>query len=434
MRKNLTEVIKMLKSFQIENFNSIKDPIIFSMEPVPDLTEHMDFITHLDNKNELLKVASIYGPNASGKSNLLYALRYLRNLITGLYINDNQRFVSSSREFAPFEFTSEKDNLIKISTVFARSGKDYWYTVTTEMIDFEPIRLKIVEENFSIRNTGDSDYTKIFSRNQNTIDAEKITKALGTNKLNISNTMTLLLHLYLNYIDIEVEGQKPVIEDPYLQSVVDLFEEITSITFLNNQSFTSSRVFRLRGGLIEDNKAFIIKSLQRLDIHISDIIVKDLGKRDVQVYCVHQINGLSYELRLEQESQGTSLLIYLLSMIASRRNKPTIFLIDELDSHLHPKLVSEIISLFNSELNQYNQLIFNSHDMWNMVPEQFRRDQVWFTYRNDDLATELISLSDIVNYKGERIRKDAKYSKQYMEGKYGADPFIRKGLDWHVSE
>ena len=431
MRKNLTEVMKMLKSFQIDNFNSIKGPIVFSMESVQELTEHPEFVTDLDKENKLLKVASIYGPNASGKSNLIFALRYIRNLVTGLYINDNQRFVRSHRDFTPFEFVHEKSSQVNASIVFANKSKEFWYTVTTEKISSEENRLRIVSEYFSVKNHGDEKYSKIFSREENIIEAEKITEALGTKKLTVSNTMTLLLHLYLNYIDVEFEGQKPVIEDPSLQSVSEFFEEITSITFLNNQFFSSSRVLGVRGELIEKNKTFIIKSLKELDIQISDIIVKDLGQRDFQIYCKHEVNGNGYELRLEQESQGTILLIYLLSLIESRKSNPTIFLVDELDSHLHPKLVKEIISIFNSKLNKYNQLIFNSHDMWNMVSENFRRDQIWFTYRNEELATELTCLSDIVNYKGERIRKDAKYSKQYMEGKYGADPFIRKGLDWY---
>ena len=191
------------------------------------------------------------------------------------------------------------------------------------------------------------------------------------------------------------------------------------------------RGLRFNGSIIKKHKSFIIESLHRLDIQINDIVVKEISKLDNLIYCTHHINGKAYKLRLEQESQGTQLLIYLLAMIAFRKNKPTIFLIDELDSHLHPKLVKEIIKLFNSEINDCHQLIFNSHDMWNMVPKQFRRDQIWFTYRTDELATELLCLSDIINYKGERVRKDAKYSKQYMEGKYGADPFIRKGLDWY---
>jgi hypothetical protein len=220
-------------------------------------------------------------------------------------------------------------------------------------------------------------------------------------------------------------------EQNHLKYVSDLHEEIQSLRLITNLSASPVRVFRHNGSIIEDNKDFIIDSLQKLDIHINDIIVEDLSRIDNIIYCVHEINGKTYKLRLEQESQGTQLLIYLLSMIASRKNNPTIFLIDELDSHLHPKLVREIIRLFNSKVNHCNQLIFNSHDMWNMVPEQFRRDQIWFTYRNDELATELLCLSDVINYKGDRVRKDAKYSKQYMEGKYGADPFIRKGLDWY---
>ena len=60
----------------------------------------------------------------------------------------------------------------------------------------------------------------------------------------------------------------------------------------------------------------------------------------------------------------------------------------------------------------------------------FRRDEIWFAYRDEDYATKYLPLSNIVNYKGEMIRKDAVYGKQYLEGRFGADPFIRKGLSW----
>ena len=60
----------------------------------------------------------------------------------------------------------------------------------------------------------------------------------------------------------------------------------------------------------------------------------------------------------------------------------------------------------------------------------FRRDEIWFAYRDEDYSTMYTPLSSIVNYKGEMVRKDAVYSKQYLEGRYGADPFIKKGLGW----
>jgi ABC-type histidine transport system ATPase subunit len=302
--------------------------------------------------------------------------------------------------------------------------------VKVEFVINDDSLIKVKDEFFGVKKENEKSFDLVFSKKDNVISANKILKIIGASKLPISNDMTILRHLIVNYVDANTEPYDEKNQD-HLKYVSDLYEEIQSLRLITNLSASPVRVFSHNGTIIEDNKEFIIKSLQSLDIHITDIIVEDLSRIDKLIYCVHEINGKTYKLRLEQESQGTQLLMYLLSMIASRKNNPTVFLIDELDSHLHPKLVREIIRLFNSKVNHCNQLIFNSHDMWNMVPEQFRRDQVWFTYRNDELSTELLCLSDVINYKGERVRKDAKYSKQYMEGKYGADPFIRKGLDWY---
>ena len=102
-----------------------------------------------------------------------------------------------------------------------------------------------------------------------------------------------------------------------------------------------------------------------------------------------------------------------------------------MNAFLHPKLSRAIIEIFNSKNNKNNQLIFNSHDIINMTKDVFRRDEIWFVYRDENYSTKLVPLSNIVNYKGEQVRKDAKYYKQYLEGKYGADPFIKKGFDWN---
>ena len=446
MRKNLTEVDNMLKSFQIDNFNSIKDPIIFSMEAETELTEKPEYINELDENSKLLRVASIYGPNASGKSTLLSAIHFVKDIVSGRLSKENpiiqdvlsDRMVreTSRRRYinyfthAPFEFTNRQNNQSNISIVFARSGFEYWYRLKLEFINDEDSMIKIIDEFFGVRKKNEESYSLVFSKEDNIISANEILRIIGASKLPISNDMTILRHLIVNYVDGDTKPFDKS-EHNHLKYVSDLYDEIQSLRLITNLSASPMRIFRHNGSAIEAHKNFIINALQRLDIHINDIEVEEISRLDSQIYCVHEVDGKVYKLRLEQESQGTQLLIYLLSMIASRKNNPTIFLIDELDSHLHPKLVREIIRLFNSKINHCNQLIFNSHDMWNMVPEQFRRDQVWFTYRNDELGTELLCLSDIINYKGERVRKDAKYSKQYMEGKYGADPFIRKGLDWY---
>lgn len=421
----------MLKSFQIENFNSIKEPIIFSMEADNELSEFPEFIKEC-KLGDLLKVASIYGPNASGKTNLLTALEFVRELVSGRLSRENPRYRHSNHDkYSPFEFVTQKNDLMNVALVFVRNEMEYFYRIEAEYFDEGNSMMIIQNEFFGVRNNPEDAFDVVFSRDKNMIMANQILDIIGASRLPISNDMTLLRHLFVNYINIEGETNFSNAESKHLKYVSDLYEEIRSISIIPNLSVISSGLFRFNSDRVTDNKKFIINTLNTLDIQITDIYAKELGKRDFQVYCTHQVDGHTYDLRVEQESQGTALLIYLLAIIASRKNKPTIFLVDELDSHLHPKLVREIIRLFNSRMNENNQLIFNSHDMWNMVPENFRRDQIWFTYRNDELATELMCLSDIVNYKGERIRKDAKYGKQYMEGKYGADPFIRKGLDWH---
>ena len=148
------------------------------------------------------------------------------------------------------------------------------------------------------------------------------------------------------------------------------------------------------------------------------------------MFFVHNISNSRCELSIYEESEGTLCLVNLLSRIVNLLDDGGILLCDELDSHLHPKLVAKIIELFTSQYNKKCQLIFNSHDIWNMNSENFRRDEIWFVYRDENLVSEIVSLSDYITYDGNKVRKDAKYSKQYMEGKFGADPFIMKGVLW----
>ena len=107
-------------------------------------------------------------------------------------------------------------------------------------------------------------------------------------------------------------------------------------------------------------------------------------------------------------------------------------IIDELDAKLHPLLLRHLIMLFNNlEINRKNaQLIFTSHDLSTMNSELFRRDEIWFVAKGKNQNSQLYSLVEFKNEKGESIRKDAKFDKQYLEGKYGADPYLKKIIDW----
>ena len=88
--------------------------------------------------------------------------------------------------------------------------------------------------------------------------------------------------------------------------------------------------------------------------------------------------------------------------------------------------------LFNDRTINKNkaQLIFTSHDLSTMNSEVFRRDEIWFVAKGNQENSKLYSLVEFKNKKGESVRKDAKFDKQYLEGKYGADPYLRKIIDW----
>lgn len=86
--------------------------------------------------------------------------------------------------------------------------------------------------------------------------------------------------------------------------------------------------------------------------------------------------------------------------------------------------------MFTSENNTTKQLVFNSHDIINMNNKVFRRDEIWLAYRDEKYTTIYVPLSSLVDYKGKMIRKDAVYGRQYLNGKFGADPFIKQGLKW----
>jgi hypothetical protein len=127
-----------------------------------------------------------------------------------------------------------------------------------------------------------------------------------------------------------------------------------------------------------------------------------------------------------EESEGTKKFFRLAGPILNCLRKGRIVVIDELDAKLHPLLTRAIISLFhNPKVNTRNaQLVFGTHDSNLLCYGNFRRDQVWFTEKNHQAATDLYSLVEIKLPKGTKVRNDASFEKDYIHGRYGAIPFL----------
>lgn len=152
----------------------------------------------------------------------------------------------------------------------------------------------------------------------------------------------------------------------------------------------------------------------------------------MRVYTSHLVDTKRYELELTEESNGTIKVFGMLPHIAGCLLNGSTLVVDELDAKLHPLLLKYIIGLFsNPEINKNGaQLIFTSHDLSTMNSDTFRRDEIWFIAKGKDQGSKLYSLIEFKLDDGRTERKDSRYDKRYLEGRYGADPYFRKIIDW----
>ena len=150
------------------------------------------------------------------------------------------------------------------------------------------------------------------------------------------------------------------------------------------------------------------------------------------------ITSLIYDLSLEKitnkllDSLDQRQLSDKLNEQIKRYEKDILINLDEDVSFDFVRVLKYIIMMFNDmKINQHGaQLIFTSHDLSTMNSEVFRRDEIWFAAKGNKENSKLYSLVEFKNDRGESVRKDAKFDKQYLEGKYGADPYLRKIIDW----
>lgn len=243
----------------------------------------------------------------------------------------------------------------------------------------------------------------------------------GFAKLKISDELSGTLPL-LSYLGITYKKNEVV------KDVLEWFEY--GIDFLNYGNPIEE--LRMAVSNSEDVKQLMLDMIQEMDLDIVDFrVVKDKNDR-IDVYTKHMVEVYEAELNLFDESSGTKKLFGLMPFIADSLLSGTTLVIDELDAKIHPVLLRHIIMMFNDmNINKKKaQLIFTSHDLSTMNSEVFRRDEIWFVAKGNAQNSQLYSLVEFKNEKGESVRKDAKFDKQYLEGKYGADPYLRRIIDW----
>lgn len=402
----------MLCQFTVKNYKSIRDEMTFDMQAAA-ISEHEDKVIEDKDGEQFLPVSAIYGPNGGGKSNVLEALHTLAaKVLRPLYAtgdNEERLFLQKKLIIEPFAFSEETKNQPTEFEIFFRTEMaEYRYIlhVKRDIVIYESLdRVKL--------DTGRK--SALFER-----DEEILLKGVFA-KLKISDELSATLPL-LSYLGITYKKNEVV------KDVLEWFEY--GIDFLNYGNPIEE--LRMAVSTSEDVKQLMLDMVQEMDLDIVDFrVVEDENDR-IDVYTKHMVEGYEVELNLLEESSGTKKLFGLLPFIADSLLTGTSLVIDELDAKIHPVLLRHIIMMFNNMSINKNkaQLIFTSHDLSTMNSEVFRRDEIWFVAKGNAQNSKLYSLVEFKNEKGESVRKDAKFDKQYLEGKYGADPYLRKIIDW----
>ena len=409
----LMEVNKMLCQFTVKNFKSIRDEVTFDMQAAA-ISEHEDRIIKDVDEELYLPVSAVYGPNGGGKSNVLEALHSLvTKVLRPLYATSNNEEIAMKMKklvIEPFAFDEETRNEPTEFELFFRTEMaEYRYelTVKKEVIEYERLdRIKLETGRRSA----------LFERDEDEITLKGAFARLKTSD-ELSDTLPLLSYLGITYSKNEV-----------VQDVLDWFDE--EIDFLNYGN--PMQELRMAISKSEDVKRLMLQMIQEMDLDIVDFRVEEKENDRIEVFTKHVVDEYEAELNLFDESSGTKKLFGLLPFIAKSLLRGTTLVIDELDAKIHPVLLKYLIMTFsNMEKNKKGaQLIFTSHDLSTMNSEVFRRDEIWFVAKGNRQNSKLYSLVEFKNKKGESVRKDAKFDKQYLEGKYGADPYLRKIIDW----
>jgi AAA15 family ATPase/GTPase len=405
----------MLSQFTVKNYKSFRDEMTLDMQAAA-ISEHADRVIKSEKKEEFLPVSAIYGPNGGGKSNVLQALNTLEaKVLRPLYAtgaDSDGRSRIKSLEVEPFAFDDEcKRRATEFEVFFQTDKAEYRYILNT-------LKDKVVYESLDMMKLATNRKTAIFTRDGSQV---ALGDALGKIKVSddISETLPLLSYLAITY------RKNTIIGD-----CIKWFEE--GIEFLNYGNPTQE--LRLAIANSESFKPLILNMIREMDLDIEDFRVEKRENGDIQVFTRHSVEGNNYELNLTEESSGTRKLFGLLPFIADSLTKGTTLVIDELDAKIHPVLLKHIIMLYNDfTVNRHGaQLIFTSHDLSTMNSEIFRRDEIWFVAKGKEQNSKLYSLVEFKTSDGSSVRKDAKFDKQYLEGKYGADPYLRKIIDWSV--
>jgi hypothetical protein len=431
----------MLIEFTIGNFRSFKDPVTLNMVAAKlsarDPKVNKNNTIRVDDNLTLLTSAAVYGANASGKSNLVAAIKFMKRFVLG---SSRETQVAEEINVQNFQLSTETaDKPSFFEVVFLIDGVKYRY-------GFEANRKYIVTEWLfhapKIREA------RLFTRDEKGIDCSRTFKeGRGLEEKTRPNALFLSVASQFN--------------GPKSTRILFWFKSIGTISGLNDMGYRGFTVRKFKEGDFQKEIVSLVKSLDLgiIDIKVdkssevktpdkpiftisveapqelSETIQRKLEKAfgtgsSIQPMAIQTLHtkfdksGIPVSLESfdfgRQESDGTQKLFYLTGPLIDTLANGKMLWIDEMEARMHPLITRAIIGLFNSlETNPKRaQLIFTTHDTNLLSNKLFRRDQIWFIEKDHQGCSHLYSLAEL------KVRNDASFENDYIQGRYGAIPFI----------
>lgn len=428
----------MLIEFTVGNFRSIKEPVTLSMVAAKLTSQNpqvdINNTFQVDDELKLLTSAAIYGANASGKSNLVRALGFMRDRVRN---SSRESLADDLIDTVPFRLDPGTENQPSyFEVVFRYEGIPYRY-------GFEVTQEKVISEWLFYSPHGKE--AELFIREENDIQpgrAFKGAQPLITHKNTRSNALFLSVAAQFN---VEIASK-----------VSKWFRSISLISGLSDTGYGGFTIKKYQ----EDElfRSEILDFIHNSDVGINNILIEKTNVHDpnffpkgmpekvrdqirnefkeneeaIKLKSIHQsiasdgtINEISFNIG--DESEGTQKLFFLSGPVIDSLHKGKILIIDEIEARMHTLLTQKLISLFNSPVSNPNhaQLIFATHDTNLLSKDLFRRDQIWFVEKDLLGASHLYSLAEL------RVKNERIFENDYLQGRYGAIPVLG---DLHIAE
>lgn len=402
----------MILEYQCKNFRSIGTEISFSMLASNDNSLENNYMVNDLISRKVLKQAIIYGGNGSGKSNFIFSLLYLKNLVlTSILYQPGDKI-----PFFPHKLLENENTKFKIHFVKGKNHYLYYVELNSE---------KIVREYLYYYPNGR--VSKIFGREDSEVSCAKdFNSQLSSVQKTKLKPNRLFLSCAANNANVDVidEAFKFFNNDIVVLTNQDDWLLYSAKSMESSTEMTES-VLDFMHRIGERDLVGISAKVEEKKVEGSVLppifdsrFIDALKSQPASIPNIKLDYGL-FSLDYGQSSEGIQKIFKLLPPFIDMIKNDKIFIVDEFETHLHPLMVSELLKMFMDARESKAQMIFSTHDTNLLSLDYFRRDQIWFTDMCDKHMTDLFSLAEV-----KAVRKDENISKNYLLGKYKGIPMI----------